>query len=135
MKFLTEEWQVVFEPALLDAFSAGKTPTKLSVTFCQGFAAVPQLNGSDFWYRYTFTDGVITKLEKGYDMGTAPESDYTTLGEYGVAIKVMTGEMGAAKALMSGKIKMKGSVTKALKLLDTYNLVQETMALGGKTEW
>lgn len=135
MKFLTDEWCPVFEEKLTDAFSAGKTPTKISLTFCQGFGAVPQLGGSDFWYRYTFSDGVLTKIEKGNSMASAPESDYTSFGEYGVAIKVMTGEMGAAKAVLGGKIKLKGNVTKALKMLDTYNLVQETMALGGKTEW
>ena len=135
MKFLTDEWCPEFEAKLKDAFSAGKTPTKLTLTFCQGFGAVPQLNGSDFWYRYSFTDGVLTGIEKGNDMGAAPTSDYQTFGEYGVAVKVMTGEMAAAKAILSGKIKMKGNVTKALKMLDTYSLVQETMHLGGKTEW
>lgn len=135
MKFLTDEWCAEFEPKLKEVFSKENTPTKLTLTFCQAFGAVPQLDGKDFWYRYTFTDGVLTKLEKGNDMNDAPESEYKTFGDYDIAVKVMTGEMGEAKAVLGGKIKLKGNVTKALKMLDTYKHVQETMTLGGKTEW
>ena len=135
MKFLTEEWCVEFEAKLKDAFSAEKTPTKLTLSLCEGFGAVPQLGGKDLWYKYTLENGVITKIEKGFGMDTAPSADYVSFADYDITRKIMTGEMGIAKALLGGKIKLKGNVTKAIKMLDTYSLVQDTKALGGKTEW
>ena len=43
--------------------------------------------------------------------------------------------MGTAKALTTGKIKLKGNLMKALKLLDTHNILTEQKKLNGKTEW
>lgn len=135
MKFLTEEWQAEFEAKLKDAFSPAKTPTKMSLSLCEGFGAVPQLGNKDFWYKYTLVDGVLQSIEKGYGMDTAPSADYVSFAGYDVVSKIMTGEMGIAKALLGGKIKLKGNVTKAIKMLDTYNVVQDSKKLGGKTEW
>ena len=47
----------------------------------------------------------------------------------------MTGELNTVKALTSGKIKLKGSLLKALKMLDTHNVITECKRLGGRTEW
>ena len=135
MKFLTEEWCAEFEAKLTEAFSAEKTPTKMTLSLCEGFGAVPQLGGKDIWYKYTLENGVLVKIEKGFGMDTAPAADYVSFADYEIVRKIMTGDMGIAKALLGGKIKLKGNVTKAIKMLDTYNLVQETKSLGGTTEW
>lgn len=135
MKFLTDEWRAEFEACLKDIFSAEKTPTKLSLTLCEGYAAVPQLDGKDFWYMYVFENGVLTSITHGFGMDTAPKADYSSYADYDTTKKIMTGELGIPRALMSGKVKLKGNATKAIKMLDTYNKVQDAKELGGKTEW
>lgn len=135
MKFLTEEWRTEFEAKLSDMFSAGKTPTKLTLSLCETFGAVPQLDGKDFWYKYTLVDGVITKIECGYGLDTAPKADYVSYADYETTKGIMTGEIGIAKALTGKKIKLEGNLLKALKMLDTYSKVQDCKALDGKTEW
>lgn len=134
-KFLTEEWRADYEPAVKDIFSAGKTPSKINQTLCEVYNEVPQLDGKDFWYFYEFKDGVIVTLTCGFGVNTAPAADYTSFGDYETVKKIMTKELGIPRALMSGKVKLKGNVTKALKMLDTYNRVQDAKELGGQTEW
>jgi len=135
MKFLTEQWRNEFDAGMKDTFSAAKTPTKLTISFCETFGAVPQLDGKDYWYLYVIKDGVLEELKSGEGLDNAPSADYVTFATYDTTKKLMTGEMGIAKALLGGKIKLKGNMGKALKLIDTYAIVQELKLLGGKTEW
>ena len=135
MKFFSDEWYSEFKSQLLDIFSAGKTPTKITLKLCEKYAAVPQLGGQDAWINYVFENGVITSITRGEGSATAPDADFVSDADYATAVKVMTGEMSESRALMSGKVKLKGSIPKALKMLDTYSKIQATKHLGGKTEW
>ena len=47
----------------------------------------------------------------------------------------LAGEMANAKAVLKGLVKIKGNVTKALKLLGPHDVISECKKLGGKTEW
>ncbi len=135
MKFLTEAWFEEFKALALDTFSPGKTPSKLTVTLCENYNKVPQEGGDTVWMMFVLRDGVITSLERGTGRANAPDADYVSDCDYDVFVKTMTGELGTAKALLSGKIKLKGSVTKAIKLLDTYNVIAECKKVQGTTEW
>lgn len=135
MKFLTEDWLAEFKPILLDAFSPEKTPTKLTLSLCEQYTAVPQCGGQDVWIMYVFENGVLTSITNGIGTDTAPAADYTSFSDYETTKKILLGELGIPRALMSGKVKFKGNVTKALKMLEPYAIVQDTKQLGGKTEW
>lgn len=134
MKFLTEEWFAEFKPCVLDTFSAGKTPSKVTLTLCEMYSDVPQVGG-DMWLFYNFKDGVVTDCSRGLGKDTAPAADYTTDASYETVVKLMTGEMASAKALLKGLVKLKGNVTKALKLVATHDVLDDCKRLGGKTEW
>lgn len=134
MKFLTEEWFAEFKPFVLDTFSAGKTPSKVTLTLCELYSDVPQVGG-DCWLYYNFKDGVVTECSRGVGKNTAPDADYVTDASYETVVKLMTGEMASAKALLKGLVKLKGNVTKALKLVSTHDVVDDCKRLGGKTEW
>lgn len=135
MKFLTEEWGKDFEALLKDTFSPEKTPSKLTLTLCECYNKVPQFGGGTVWFMYTLKDGVIVSLERGEGRESAPAADYTSDCDYEPFVQTMTGELSTVKALTSGKIKLKGSLMKALKMLDTHNVITECKRLGGKTEW
>ena len=135
MKFLTEEWFAEFKPFVLDTFSAGKTPSKVTLTLCEHYSKVPQEGGQKVWLFYNFKDGVVTECSRGIGEASAPDADYTTDADYDVVVKLMTGEMASAKALLKGQVKLKGNVTKALKLIATHDVVDECKKLNGKTEY
>ncbi len=133
MKFLTEEWSEEFIALAKDTFSPGKTPSKVTVTLCECYNKVPQCGGDTVWFKYTFKDGVITDIIRGTGRASAPDADYVSDGDYDVSVKNITGELSSAKALTSGKIKLKGNLMKGLKLLDTHNVLAECKKLNGKT--
>jgi len=135
MRYLTDEFFAEYSARLKDIFSAGKTPTKLSLTLRETFLSVPQLGGRDVWYLLEFKDGVLVSFTRGNDVSAAPQAEYIATSDYETTRRIMTGEMGLAKALIGGKVKLKGNLTKVLKMLDTYNIVMDTKALDGATEW
>ena len=135
MKFLTEEWGKDFEALMKDTFSPGKTPSKLTLSLCECYNAVPQCGGGTVWYLYILKDGVLTDIKRGEGRESAPAADYTSDCDYEPFVQTMTGELNTVKALTSGKIKFKGSLLKALKMLDTHNVITECKRLGGRTEW
>lgn len=134
MKFLTDEWFAEFKPCVLDTFAAGKTPTNVTLTLCELYSNAPQVGG-DTWLFYRFKDGVVTECEHGMGKDTAPAADYVTDAEYETVVKLMTGEMASAKAALKGLVKIKGNLTKALKLIGPHDIIDNCKRLGGKTEW
>lgn len=134
MKFLTDEWFAQFKPSVLDAFAAGKTPTNVTLTLCELYSNAPQLGG-DAWLFYKFENGVVTECSRGLGKNTAPDADYVTDAEYDIVVKLLTGEMANAKAVLKGLVKIKGNVTKALKLLSVHDVIDDCKRQGGKTEW
>ena len=134
MKFLTDEWFAEFKPCVLDTFAAGKTPTGVTLTLCELYSNVPQLSG-DTWLFYCFKDGVVTSCEHGMGKDTAPAADYVTDADYETVVKLMKGEMASAKAALKGLVKIKGNMTKALKLISVHDMIDDCKRLGSKTEW
>jgi len=59
---------------------------------------------------YTVEDGRITDIWLG-----ERETDFTITGKYEVWIKVLLGKLGATKALMMRKLKVKGNLLKLMK--------------------
>lgn len=135
MTFLTEEWFEEFKPLVLDTFSAGKTPSKVTLTLCEHYSKVPHTGGEKVWLFYNFKDGVVTECLRGTGEGSAPDADYVTDADYEVVVKLMTGEMASAKAVLKGLVKIKGNVTKALKLIATHDVVDECKKIKGKIEY
>ena len=135
MKFLTEEWSNEFIALVKDVFSPGKTPSKVTLTLCECYNKVPQCGGDTVWFMYRLKDGVVESLERGTGRANAPAADYTSDADYDIVVKTMTGEMSTIKALTGGKIKLKGNLMKAMKLLDTHNIIDDCKKLNGKTEW
>ena len=135
MKFLSEEWFEEFRAITMETFSPGKTPTGVTTSLCECYSDVPLAGGEKLWMMYVFENGILTSLERGLGESSIPSAEYTSDATYDIVVKLLKGEMANAKAVLSGKVKLKGNVTKALKLISTHDYIDKCKHLGGKTEW
>ncbi|HOJ14641.1 MAG TPA: SCP2 sterol-binding domain-containing protein, partial [Deltaproteobacteria bacterium] len=81
--------------------------------------------------RYLFIqaeDGRVTRLVVG--QGEPPKAEFTITGDYEVFASISRAELGSQRALMTGKLKVRGNLTKALRLAalaDRLNKVLSTI--------
>lgn len=59
-------------------------------------------------------DGKVTRVETG--TGEPPQAEFRIIGDYETFSRISRAELGAQKALMTGKLKLKGNLARALKL-------------------
>ncbi len=59
-------------------------------------------------------NGDVTRVEVGE--GEPPKAEFTITGDYDVFAKISRAEMSSQRALMTGKLKVRGNMAKALKL-------------------
>lgn len=67
--------------------------------------------------RYFFVqaeNGVVTKVEVGD--GEPPKAEFMITGDYDTFAKISSAQMSSQRALMTGKLKVRGNMAKALKL-------------------
>ena len=71
-------------------------------------------------------DGKITRVETG--AGEPPQAEFRILGDYETFAKISRAELGAQKALMTGKLKLKGNLARALKLASVSDRLNKVLA-------
>ena len=71
-------------------------------------------------------DGKVTRVETG--TGDAPDAEFQIIGDYETFAKISRAELGAQKALMTGKLKLKGNLAKALKLASVSDRLNKVLA-------
>ena len=71
-------------------------------------------DGTEKFLFFEFTDGKFSQLILGD--GEPPAAEFKITGKYDVFAKISRAELGSQKALMTGKLKLKGNMVKALKL-------------------
>jgi len=79
------------------------------------------------YVRYAFANGAIQDLKLGTDPGIAAnEADFKVTGTYDTFAALTQGKISIAQAFLARKIKLEGSVTRAMKFvkpLDTMNRI------------
>ncbi len=85
-------------------------------------------DGKDRALYYRFVDGVADEVS--IQEGELPEAEFRITGDYETFAKISRAELGARAALMTGKLKLKGNMVKALSLsavVDRMNRVLATI--------
>jgi len=85
-------------------------------------------SGEEMFLFVECKEGVVTRVETG--TGEPPEAVFRIIGDYETFSRISRAELGAQKALMTGKLKLKGNLAKALKLAavsDRLNKVLSTI--------
>jgi putative sterol carrier protein len=79
--------------------------------------------------KYLFVEcveGKVTRVETG--TGTAPDAEFQISGDYETFARISRAELGAQKALMTGKLKLKGNLARALKLAAVSDRLNKVLA-------
>lgn len=125
IQYLSEEWRQLAEKKLSEEL----TPEKMN-NITSSMSNIYQ-NCPDSQERYllfAFEDGKLKELSIG--TGEPPKAEFKITGDYETFAKISKAELGAHKALMTRKLKLKGNMVKALKLAaiaDRINKVLSTI--------
>jgi putative sterol carrier protein len=73
-----------------------------------------------------FEEGAVSRVEVGE--GKGPAAEFTITGDFETFAKISRAELGAQKALMGGKLKLRGNMVKALKLASLCDRINKIIA-------
>jgi len=82
--------------------------------------------GADNCLFVSCVDGRLERFETGE--GEAPEAEFRILGSYETLSAISRAELGSQRALMTGKLKLKGSMTKALRLAPLADRINKVLS-------
>lgn len=71
-------------------------------------------DGKERYLFFEFEEGRFSQMLLGE--GEPPKAEFQITGSYEVFAKISQAQLGSQKALMTGKLKLKGNMVKALKL-------------------
>lgn len=123
LQYLTEEWRAEAERRL----KAELTPEQMNnITSSMSNFYLDCPGGGSKYLLFRFEDGALTEL--GLGAGEPPEAEFHITGAYDVFARISRAELGAQKALMTGQLKLKGNMIKALKLAAVADRLNEVLA-------
>ncbi len=82
--------------------------------------------GAEMFLFVECKEGKITRVETG--TGEPPKAEFLITGNYETFARISRAELGAQKALMTGKLKLKGNLAKALKLAAVSDRLNKVLA-------
>ena len=83
-------------------------------------------DGKDRAIYYEIADGVVAEVS--IKEGALPSAEFTITADYEIFARISRAELKARAALMSGKMKMKGPLVKALRLAPLVDRLNEVIA-------
>lgn len=111
IKYLSQEWQEEAEKRLKVELTPEKM-NNITSSMTNVFYNCP--SGRDCYLHLGFVNGSLNKFIVGE--GELPEAEFTITGDYEIFAKISRSELSSQLALMTGKLKLKGNMIKALKL-------------------
>lgn len=123
LQYLTEEWRAEAERRL----KAELTPERMNgITSSMSNVYLDCPGGGSKYLLFRFADGALTELALG--SGEPPDAEFLITGKYDVFAQISRAELGAQKALMTGQLKLKGNMIKALKLAAIADRLNKVLA-------
>ncbi len=123
LAYLTEEWRSEAERKL----KAELAPEKLdraTTSLVHQHTDCP--GGGSKYILFRLQEGVLTELALGD--GEPPEAEFQISGPYETFAKIARAELEAPNAILTGKLKLKGNMLKALKLAAIADRVNKVLA-------
>ncbi len=122
-RYLSPEWKEQVEKLLRSEL----TPEKMNhITSSMSNIYINCPDGKERYMYFGFEDGKLDRFL--VDVGQPPEAEFKITGDYEVFAKISRAEMNAQVGLMSGKLKLKGNMVKALKLASIADRLNKVIA-------
>ncbi len=122
-KYLSEEWRSEAEKRLKSEL----TPDRMNrITSSMSNIYLNCPGGGSRYLLFKFEDGALAELSMGE--GEPPKAEFRISGDYDVFAKISRAELGSQKALMTGKLKLKGNMIKALKLASIADRLNKVLS-------
>jgi len=123
LKYLSPAWRDEAEKKL----SAELTPevmNRISSSMSNIYLKCP--DGKERYLFFRFDEGQLSAVSVGE--GEPPAAEFRIAGDSEVFAKITRAELGAQKALMTGKLKLKGNMVKALKLASVADRINRVLS-------
>ncbi len=122
-KYLDAEWTAEARRRLEAALDPGKM-NGITTSMADIYEACP--DGKARWLFVRCEEGRLARFDTGE--GEAPEAEFRIVGSYATLAAISRGELGAQKALMTGKLRLKGNMAKALRLAPLADRINKVLA-------
>ena len=123
VRYLSKEWRDEAERLLKTELTPEKM-NRITSSMSNIYKNCP--DGKDRFFHVKFEDGSCTTISVGE--GAPPEAEFVITGDYHVFASISRAELGAQKALMTRKLKLKGNMVKALKLASVVDRLNKVIA-------
>jgi len=123
VKYLSPEWRDAAEKRLKSELSPEKL-NNITSSMSNIYQNCP--DGKTRYLFFKFEDGNFAELSIGE--GEPPAAEFRISGDYQVFAQISRAELGSQKALMTGKLKLKGNMIKALKLASIADRLNKVLS-------
>jgi putative sterol carrier protein len=123
LRYLTKEWRDEAETQLKAALTPDRM-NNINSSMSNIYEKCP--DGTTKYLFFKFENGSLAQLLLGD--GEPPQAEFRISGTYETFAKISRAELGAQKALMTGKLKLKGNMVKALKLAAIADRLNKVLA-------
>ncbi len=83
--------------------------------------------GKEFFLYLKCEDGKVVAFETGE--APAPQAEFIIRGSYSVFASITRGELSSTRALMTGKLRLKGNMAKAVRLAPLADRVNKVLSM------
>jgi putative sterol carrier protein len=123
LTYLSSEWRDEAEKRL----EAGLDPEKMKrITSSMSNIYTGCPDGGERFLFFAFEEGRLATLSVGE--GEPPAAEFRITGSYDTFARISRAELGSHRALMTGKLKLKGNMVKALKLASVADRINKVLA-------
>ncbi|HNU92982.1 MAG TPA: SCP2 sterol-binding domain-containing protein [Spirochaetota bacterium] len=123
VKYLSPQWRDEAEKRLKSELSPEKM-NNITSSMSNIYNNCP--DGKNRYLFFKFEDGNFAELSIGE--GEPPKAEFRISGDYQVFAKISRAELGSQKALMTGRLKLKGNMIKALKLASIADRLNKVLS-------
>lgn len=127
LRYLSQEWM----EEVIRRVKSNLTPEemkKVSSSMVNILNNCP--DGKTYYMYFKFEEGVLAEAAVGSEDEevASKEAEFKIIGDYDIFAQISKAELGARTALMKNKIKLKGSMVKALRLSSVVDRLNKIIA-------
>lgn len=129
LRYLGAEWREAGAARLQTELDPGKM-NGVNTSMADIYEDCP--GGGEMYLFLECAQGKVVRFETG--RGEAPAAEFSVRGKYATFAAITRGELSSQRALMTGKLKLRGNMAKAIRLAPLADRINKVLA-GVPTEY